>query len=186
MSTILLPNLLPSDKFRNQFNTFVQVLARCTLFFTARCDVQVYNIPTMHVDIKLARANLAPHTIMRGPGFLQAAIVIEQVSCPNPVPPGLILCLACHTLLVSMMCVLIFDKLLTPSLLMPPLSLLFVRLEVMMTPSTFDLRQHAQGMCCMRRQGHKPLLVWSGSIGPVSHFCMQNKLIAHRTLSAYV
>jgi xanthine dehydrogenase large subunit len=33
----------------------------------------------MHVDIKLCRANLAPRTIMRGPGYLQGVMVIEEV-----------------------------------------------------------------------------------------------------------
>lgn len=41
--------------------------------------LQAYAIPAMEVKLKLARANLPPHTIMRGPGYLQAVMVIEQV-----------------------------------------------------------------------------------------------------------
>eukprot|EP00891_Asterochloris_glomerata_P008497 jgi/Astpho2/8497/Aster-05539 len=40
---------------------------------------QVYDIPHLHVEGKLCRTNLAPRTIMRGPGFLNAVMVAEQV-----------------------------------------------------------------------------------------------------------
>lgn len=48
--------------------------------------MQAYDIPELEVHLKLARLNLPPHTIMRGPGFLQAVMVIEQVA------PHLYLC----------------------------------------------------------------------------------------------
>lgn len=33
----------------------------------------------MDLDLKVVRTNLAPRTIMRGPGFMDAVLVIEQV-----------------------------------------------------------------------------------------------------------
>lgn len=56
--------------------------------------LQAYAIPAMEVKLKLARANLPPHTIMRGPGYLQAVMVIEQVcycTCILCSVPGLLL-----------------------------------------------------------------------------------------------
>lgn len=55
------------------------------------CLAQVYSIPEMEVHLKLARLNLPPHTIMRGPGFLQAVMVVEQarsivISPAEPAP----------------------------------------------------------------------------------------------------
>ena len=44
--------------------------------------LQVYDIPHLHVEGKLCRTNLAPRTIMRGPGFLNAVMVAEQVTAP--------------------------------------------------------------------------------------------------------
>lgn len=41
--------------------------------------MQAYDIPALDSDLKLAKGNLAPHTIMRGPGYLQAVMVIEKV-----------------------------------------------------------------------------------------------------------
>jgi hypothetical protein len=35
------------------------------------------------VELKLAKGNLAPHTIMRGPGYIQAVMVIEQVTAQH-------------------------------------------------------------------------------------------------------
>ena len=46
--------------------------------FHPRC-LQAYDIPAMQVKLKLARANLPPRSIVRGPGYLQAVMVIEQV-----------------------------------------------------------------------------------------------------------
>ena len=40
---------------------------------------QVYDIPNIDLDLKVVRTNLPPRTIMRGPGFLNAVMVIEQV-----------------------------------------------------------------------------------------------------------
>lgn len=39
-----------------------------------------YDIPHMTVDLKLAKCNLPPHTIMRGPGTMQGVLVAEQVT----------------------------------------------------------------------------------------------------------
>ncbi len=41
--------------------------------------LQVYDIPNIDLDLKVVRTNLPPRTIMRGPGFMDAAMVIEQV-----------------------------------------------------------------------------------------------------------
>ena len=41
--------------------------------------MQVYDIPNIDLDLKVVRTNLPPRTIMRGPGFMDAAMVIEQV-----------------------------------------------------------------------------------------------------------
>ena len=40
---------------------------------------QVYDIENIDLDLKVVRTNLPPRTIMRGPGFMDAAMVIEQV-----------------------------------------------------------------------------------------------------------
>ncbi len=55
--------------------------------------LQVYDIPHLHVEGKLCRTNLPPRTIMRGPGFLNAVMVAEQVTTtrlhhPTFCPPG--------------------------------------------------------------------------------------------------
>ena len=44
-----------------------------------RLPLQAYAFPNMSVDIKLCRCNIAPKTIVRGPGFLNAALVAEHV-----------------------------------------------------------------------------------------------------------
>ncbi|KAK9842187.1 hypothetical protein WJX84_005055 [Apatococcus fuscideae] len=44
----------------------------------AKAD-QAYAFPNMSVDIKLCRCNIAPKTIVRGPGFLNAALVAEHI-----------------------------------------------------------------------------------------------------------
>ena len=50
--------------------------------------LQVYDIPHLHVEGKLCRTNLAPRTIMRGPGFLNAVMVAEQVTaCRSHITP---------------------------------------------------------------------------------------------------
>jgi hypothetical protein len=36
-------------------------------------------VAVLQVDVRFACCNLPPHTIMRGPGFLQAVMVMEQV-----------------------------------------------------------------------------------------------------------
>ena len=41
--------------------------------------MQVYDIPNIDLDLKVVRTNLPPRTIMRGPGFMDAAMLIEQV-----------------------------------------------------------------------------------------------------------
>eukprot|EP00775_Hariotina_reticulata_P011870 gene11870-12014_t len=38
-----------------------------------------YDLSGLSVDVKLARCNLPPHTIVRGPGYLQGVMVLEQV-----------------------------------------------------------------------------------------------------------
>ena len=46
---------------------------------TGHQTLQAYDLPALDVDLRLAKGNLAPHTIMRGPGYIQAVMVIEQV-----------------------------------------------------------------------------------------------------------
>ena len=46
------------------------------------CGVQVYEIHNLHLEGKLCRTNLVPRTIVRGPGFLNAVMIMEQVSSP--------------------------------------------------------------------------------------------------------
>ena len=41
--------------------------------------MQVYDIKNIALDLRVVRTNLPPRTIMRGPGFMDAAMVIEQV-----------------------------------------------------------------------------------------------------------
>jgi CO/xanthine dehydrogenase Mo-binding subunit len=38
-----------------------------------------YDLSGLHVSVKFARCNLPPHTIVRGPGYLQGVMVLEQV-----------------------------------------------------------------------------------------------------------
>jgi CO/xanthine dehydrogenase Mo-binding subunit len=38
-----------------------------------------YNLSGLHVAVRFARCNLPPHTIVRGPGYLQGVMVLEQV-----------------------------------------------------------------------------------------------------------
>lgn len=38
-----------------------------------------YDLSGLHVSVKLARCNLPPHTIVRGPGYLQGVMLMEQV-----------------------------------------------------------------------------------------------------------
>ena len=54
------------------------------LFTCGHGFLQVYDIPHLHVEGKLCRTNLAPRTIMRGPGFLNAVMVAEQVTNNTP------------------------------------------------------------------------------------------------------
>lgn len=44
-----------------------------------------YDLSGLSVEVKFARCNLPPHTIMRGPGYLQGCMVMEQVrlGCVN-------------------------------------------------------------------------------------------------------
>ena len=42
--------------------------------------LQVYEIHNLHLEGKLCRTNLVPRTIVRGPGFLNAVMIMEQVS----------------------------------------------------------------------------------------------------------
>lgn len=41
--------------------------------------LQVYELPNLHLEGKMCRTNLVPRTIMRGPGFLNAVMIMEQV-----------------------------------------------------------------------------------------------------------
>ena len=41
--------------------------------------MQAYSFPNMAVDIKLCRCNIAPKTIVRGPGFLNATLIAEHI-----------------------------------------------------------------------------------------------------------
>lgn len=54
---------------------------QCTALHSAKkgCMLQVYDIPNIDLDLKVVKTNLPPRTIMRGPGFMDAAMVIEQV-----------------------------------------------------------------------------------------------------------
>lgn len=42
-----------------------------------------YDLAGLAVDVKFARCNLPPHTIMRGPGFLQSVMMMEQVQATS-------------------------------------------------------------------------------------------------------
>ena len=42
--------------------------------------LQVYELPNLHLEGKMCRTNLAPRTIVRGPGFLNAVMIMEQVT----------------------------------------------------------------------------------------------------------
>ena len=39
----------------------------------------MYDIANIRLDLRLVRTNLAPRTIMRGPGFLNSCMIIEEV-----------------------------------------------------------------------------------------------------------
>lgn len=39
-----------------------------------------YDLSGLAVDVKYARCNIPPHTIVRAPGFLQGVMVLEQVT----------------------------------------------------------------------------------------------------------
>lgn len=120
----------------------------------AKCGVQVYKIPAMQVDIKLARANLAPHTIMRGPGFLQAAIVIEQVSRPSLVPGQ-----TCSDV--------VYDLILARAITLGTASDLVVCVGG--SHGGFHhvrFCQYTQKMLCMSSEGHEVHALWSGCIDP--------------------
>ena len=41
--------------------------------------LQVYELPNLHLEGKMCRTNLVPRTIVRGPGFLNAVMIMEQV-----------------------------------------------------------------------------------------------------------
>ena len=51
-------------------------------FSSACCGfgVQVYELPNLHLEGKMCRTNLVPRTIVRGPGFLNAVMIMEQVT----------------------------------------------------------------------------------------------------------
>jgi CO/xanthine dehydrogenase Mo-binding subunit len=38
-----------------------------------------YDLSGLHLAVRFARCNLSPHTIVRGPGYLQGVMVLEQV-----------------------------------------------------------------------------------------------------------
>lgn len=52
--------------------------------------MQVYELPNLHVEGKMCRTNLMPRSIVRGPGFLNAVMIMEQVR-----PSASNLCLTC-------------------------------------------------------------------------------------------
>ncbi len=41
--------------------------------------MQVYEVPNLHLEGKMCRTNLMPRSIVRGPGFLNAVMIMEQV-----------------------------------------------------------------------------------------------------------
>ena len=41
--------------------------------------LQVYGVPNIDIEVSLVRTNLAPRTIMRGPGMINAAMVMEEI-----------------------------------------------------------------------------------------------------------
>ena len=49
--------------------------------------LQVYEVPNLHLEGHMCRTNLMPRTIVRGPGFLNAVMIMEQVSGNTPPPP---------------------------------------------------------------------------------------------------
>lgn len=45
---------------------------------------QAYAFPAIDLDLKLVRTNLPPRTIVRGPGFINSVMIIEQAGGPAP------------------------------------------------------------------------------------------------------
>ena len=39
----------------------------------------MYELPNLHIEGAMVRTNLVPRTIVRGPGFLNAVMIMEQV-----------------------------------------------------------------------------------------------------------
>lgn len=52
--------------------------------------LQVYELPNLHLEGKMCRTNLVPRTIVRGPGFLNAVMIMEQVTLILPHPTSLL------------------------------------------------------------------------------------------------
>lgn len=42
--------------------------------------MQVYELPNLHLEGKMCRTNLMPRSIVRGPGFLNSVMIMEQVT----------------------------------------------------------------------------------------------------------
>lgn len=47
--------------------------------------VQAYEFENLSLDLKLVRTNFPPRTIVRGPGFINSVMIIEQVPA-RPLP----------------------------------------------------------------------------------------------------
>ena len=45
--------------------------------------VQAYDFENLSLDLKLVRTNFPPRTIVRGPGFINSVMIIEQASTPS-------------------------------------------------------------------------------------------------------
>ena len=51
---------------------------------------QAYAFENLSLDLKLVRTNFPPRTIVRGPGFINSVMIIEQVCllpCKTPINP---------------------------------------------------------------------------------------------------
>ena len=61
----------------------------------------MYELPNLHVEGALVRTNLVPRTIVRGPGFLNAVMIVEQVRvCAAVSEPVTRICL--HLMLLTL------------------------------------------------------------------------------------
>jgi hypothetical protein len=50
--------------------------------------VQAYDFENLSLDLKLVRTNFPPRTIVRGPGFINSVMIIEQASTSSRTIPN--------------------------------------------------------------------------------------------------